>query len=156
VAAPSEAIANKLFALIQEKLNQPLKLLHTLTMFNGLDIDQSNKFTKLSSCTYIAKVLEGHGWYRPTHTSPLHTPMNHEKRYIRELKNAKGPVEPLVKETLQREMTFSYRQATVELLSTAITCRPDILCYIIKLSQYNNCPVKNPLHSSEEDFQVFT
>ena len=53
VAAPAEAIANKLFSLIQEKLQQPLKLLHALTMFNGLDIDQSLKIIKLSYRTYL-------------------------------------------------------------------------------------------------------
>ena len=38
VAAPSVAIANKIFALIQEKISQLLKNLGCLTIFNGLDI----------------------------------------------------------------------------------------------------------------------
>ena len=61
---------------------------------------------------------------------------------MRELETSVGPVEVLAKATLQREMTFSYRQAIGELLFPAITCRPDILYRIIKLSQYNNKPVK--------------
>ena len=35
-------------------------------------------------------------------------------------------------------MDFSYRQAIGELLFAVITCCPDILYCIIKLSQYNN------------------
>ena len=109
MAAPCEAIENSFFALIQEKLQQLLKLLYTLTMFNGLDIDQSQKFVELSCRAYLRKILEGHGWSRPTHDLPLSTPMNHEKRYIHKLETSVGPVEPLAKSTLQREMTFSYR-----------------------------------------------
>ena len=61
---------------------------------------------------------------------------------MRELETSIGPVEPLAKATLQREMTFSYRHSIGELLFAAITCRPDILHCIIKLSQYNNDPAK--------------
>jgi len=142
VAAPNEEIVNNCFALIQEKLQQTLKILHTLTMFNGLDIDQSQKFVKISCCTYLRKVLEGHGWSRPTHGSPLTTPMNHDKRYMSELETSIGPIEPMAKATLQREMMFSYRQAIGELLFAAITCRPDIMYSIIKLSQYSTKPAK--------------
>lgn len=39
-------------------------------------------------------------------------------------------------------MTFSYRQAIREIVFAPITCRPDILYSIIKLSQYNNKPAK--------------
>ena len=39
-------------------------------------------------------------------------------------------------------MGFAYRQAIGELLFAAITCRPDILYCIIKLSQYNTKPAR--------------
>ena len=77
--------------LIQQGLKQPLKLLGVFTMFNGLDVLQGNRYIKLSCTTYIRKILEGHGWQKPTHTLPISTLMNHDKTYMRELKLAVGP-----------------------------------------------------------------
>ena len=37
-------------------------------------------------------------------------------------------------------MGFSYRRKIGELMFAAVTCQPDILHTIIKLSQYSNCP----------------
>merc|ERR1740124_910450 len=44
--------------------------------------------------------------------------------------------------TLQKEMGFSYCQAIGKNLFAAITCRPDILYCVIKLSQYNTKPAR--------------
>jgi len=142
VAAPTKALANNFFELIQQGLQQPLQLLGVLTMYNGLDILQDNRFIKVSFFMYIKKILEGHGWEKPTHKSPLVSPMNHDKRHLSELEMAVGPTEALPKENLQKEMDFSYRQAIGEVLFAAITCRPDILYAIIKLSQYSKKPAK--------------
>ena len=108
VAASSEILSNKLFTLLQEKLQQPLKLLHTLTMFNGLNISQTYKFFRLSCSTYIRKILEGHGWTCSTHQSPISTSMNRDKRYMSKLEKANGPTEDLPKSVLQKEMGFSF------------------------------------------------
>ena len=142
IAAPSETIANTIFAKIQLGLKQPLKLLGLLTMFNGLDVVQSARFIKLTCKTYITKILQGHDWLRPTRKSPISTPMNHDKKYMSELELATGPPDPDAKIHLETEMKFSYRQAIGELLFAAITCRPDILYAIIKLSQYNTKPAR--------------
>ena len=55
VAAPSLETANKLFHLIHQDLKQPLKLLGVLTMFNGLDVLQGNRYIKISCATCIQK-----------------------------------------------------------------------------------------------------
>ena len=60
VATPSNNTVNKLFKLIQDQLRQPLLLLDTLTMFNGLGVTQGDKYIKLSCTIYITKILEGH------------------------------------------------------------------------------------------------
>ena len=62
VTVPTSDIVDKIFALFQEDIKQPLNLLGILSMYNGLDISQSNQFTKLSCETYIRKILEGHKW----------------------------------------------------------------------------------------------
>ena len=67
--------------------------------------------------------------------------MNHEKKYLTEIETASGPTDATTHATLQLELGFSYRQEIEELLSAAITCKPDILYCIIKLSQYNTKPV---------------
>ena len=109
-------------------------------MFNRLNITQGNRYIKLSCETYLTKILEGHGWLRPTHSSPLATTMNHDKKYMKELEDAKGPPDDTARAILEKEMIFSYQQAIGELLFAAIICHPDILYAIIKLSQYNNKP----------------
>jgi len=62
VASPSEAVANVIFSILQANLKQPLKLLGLLSMYNRIDISQSNRFVKVSCATYLRKILEGHGW----------------------------------------------------------------------------------------------
>ena len=111
-------------------------------MFNGLNVNQGNRCIKLSCETYLTKILEGHGWLCPTHSSLLATPMNHDKKYMKKLEDAKGPPDDTARAILEKEMKFSYRQAIGELLFAAITYRPDILYAIIKLSQYNNKPAR--------------
>lgn len=80
VSAPSEEVANKVFAKIQIGFKQPLKLLGLLTMINGIDIVQSACFVKISSKTYISKILECYDWTCSTHNSPISSPMTHDKK----------------------------------------------------------------------------
>ena len=68
--------------------------------------------------------------------------MNHEKKYLTELENATGLTEAITKAVLQKEMGFSYRQTIGEVLFVAITCRPDIVYAIIKLSKYSTKPAR--------------
>ena len=103
VAAPSEAIANKLFAILQTHLKQPLKLLGVLSMFNGLNITQADKFIRVSCSTYITKILEGHNWQRPTRQSPISTPMNHDKLYMSQLEQASGPTDTVPRLILEKK-----------------------------------------------------
>ena len=92
--------------MIQKGLKQPLKLLGTLTMFNGLNVTQGNRYIKLSCEIYLTKILEGHGWLRPTHSSPLATPMNHNKKYMKELEDAKGPPDNTAHAILEKKINF--------------------------------------------------
>ena len=91
-------------------------------MFNGIDVVQTQRFVKLSCRTYISKILEGHQWSKQTHKSPISSPMNHDKKYMKELELASGPTDVDAKMILEKEMKFSYRQAIGELLFVAITC----------------------------------
>ena len=68
--------------------------------------------------------------------------MNHEKKYLTKLKTASCPTDATARTKLQLELGFSYHQAIGELFFSAITCRPDILYCITKLSQYNTKPAR--------------
>ena len=109
-------------------------------MYNGLVVSHHNRFVKLSCTTYIERILEAHNWQKTTHKSPLASPMNHEKKYMRELETSQGPTDTIAHATLQKEMGFSYCQAIGEILFAAITYRPDILHCVINVSQYNTKP----------------
>ena len=97
---------------------------------------------KVSCAIYLRKIIQGHGWENPTHKFPTASPMNNEKKYLSELENATSPTDDIAQVTFQKDMGFAYHQAVGELLFTTITCRPDTLYCIIKLSQYNSRPAR--------------
>ena len=66
------------------------------------------------------------------------TPIRSDSKYVSELEITKGPLEVHEQKALATEMKFSHRQAIGELLFAAITCRPDIIYPVIKLSQYSS------------------
>ena len=63
--------------------------------------------------------------------------MNHDKKTTKELEIVTGPTDTIEKMILEKEMSFSYRQAIGEILFSATTFRPEMLHSIIKVSQYN-------------------
>ena len=109
VAAPTKAISNILFENIQAGRKQRLKLLGLLTMFNGLDITQSKLFVKILCRAYLTKILEGHNWLRPTQNFPISSPMNHDKKYMKELELTIGPTEVSARIVLEKDINFSCR-----------------------------------------------
>ena len=98
-----------------------------LTIFNGLDVKQENRYIRFSCETCLAETLEGHDWLRPTYSSPLATPINHDKKYMKELEDAVGPIDDTARAIMEKEMKFSYRQAMREIIFVSIICCPDIL-----------------------------
>ena len=96
----------------------------------------------MSCKTYISKILNGHGWKNLQHCATTSTPMRSDSQYIHEIENCEGPVDSTEQKNLATNMKFSYRQAIGELLFAALTCRPDILYPVIKLSQYSNAPTE--------------
>ena len=106
-------------------------------MYNGLDIAKGHHFIKVSCSSYLAKIISGHNWLTPKKTSATKTPLLHDTSFISNLETDCGPVTPQGKLKLEKSMNFKYRQAIGEILFAAVTCRPDILFTVIKLSQYS-------------------
>ena len=144
ISAPSEEISNKEFDAIQKGLREPMKRFGVVTAFNGTDIEQTENFIKVSCKTYISKILKGHGWENIQHSATTSTPMRSDSKYFFDLENIKGPTDVSEQNALAKQMNFSYRQAIGELLFAAITCRPDIMYPVVKLSQFSNVPA--PIH----------
>jgi len=141
VASKTKATCDKLILEISKHLTAPLKNLGVVDRFNGVQIEQNNRYIKIHNKEYVEKILEKHGWLNDqfkTKSRPI--PMRTESAYLRELEMTKGPVEDKEKKQLEIRMKFSYRQALGEVLYAMVTCRPDISMAVTKLSQYANSP----------------
>ena len=62
--------------------------------------------------------------------------MSDNNDYIHSLETC-TPLDKAELEKIEKEFGFTYRQGIGELLYAMITCRPDILFPLIKLSQYS-------------------
>ena len=89
ISAPALDHGNKLLSMIQTHLTQPMKHLGTLTMYNGLDVTQADKFIKVFYRTYLRKVLEGQRWLSDS-SNPVSTPMQSKAAFLRSLDTSTG------------------------------------------------------------------
>ena len=142
LSTKTEQEAQHEFDLIQQRLRETMKRFGIVTAFNGTDIHQTQTYIKVSCKTYIMKILKGHGWENLQHSSTTTIPMRSDSKHIQELEITEGPTDVIEQKELAAAMIFSYAQAIGELLFAAITCRPDIMYAVIKLSQYSNAPAK--------------
>ena len=105
--------------------------------FNGVDVTQTRDYIKISCQTYINKVLDNHQWQETTSQhNPI--PMRDDSKYQTELETATPPT--LEEATALKNAHFNCRQAIGEAICAMVTCRPDISCAVIKLSQCSTNP----------------
>ena len=146
IACKNPVVANKVIQMISEKLSVPMHHLGVLKRFNGVDIDQTTDYIKISSSTYLNKILQDYTWTteeKQCHTHPV--PMRDDSTYLRQLDTDLGPnitTNPKEYHALEKEMKFKYRKAIGELLFAMVTTRPDISFPVIKLSKFSNNPGK--------------
>ena len=138
ISALDPDIAHDIIAKIDDKMTIKVKPLGIIERFNGVDIDQTKQYIKLSNATYIKKItcdkhLEDlHGNHKPI-------PMSENTEYNKEIETA-TPLQPQALAEVEKNFGFTYRQGIGELLYAMITCRPDISFPLIKLSQYSTKP----------------
>ena len=152
VAADTQEIADEIIEVINKAMSIDIKHLGLISRFNGMDILQTKHYIKLYTQTYIAKILEQHGWTKPLHPSTQPVPMNYDTTYQRNLELARPPALADDKVKLQVKMGFNYRQAIGELLYAMVTCRPDISYACIKMSQYSKDPAEEHYKAVREIF----
>jgi len=141
IAAPSVETCDKIRTEIQGHMKNKLNDLDTVRLYNGVNIDQTRHYVKLSCESYIEKIVQHHGW-QDEYSANVPIPMRGDSKYLRDIQEAIGPDDDRDKKNLETQMGFSYRQGIGELIYAMSTCRVDIAAATIQLSQYSANPAK--------------
>ena len=134
--------AKSVIKAIHDKMTIDVKELGLISRFNGVDVEQTRYYIKLSNAVYIRKILKNHPWIndeQPAGDFPL--PMKADNEYIQQLEMAKLLPEN-ERIAYENELGLSYRQGIGEIIYVLVTSRPDISFAAIKLSQYSENPAK--------------
>jgi hypothetical protein len=122
---------------MQNELND----LGIIKRFNGMDVQQTRHYIKLSCEKYIDKIIEHHGWQNEKHANkPI--PMRNDSTYLASLELTDGTDDIKEQQELEKQMGFKYRQVIGEAIFAMTLCRIDIAPAVIKLSQYSSQPAK--------------
>ena len=140
IACTDKEICERVITKIGKRLKVPLHQLGIVTRFNGVDVLQTKQYVKISSESFLNKVLDNHDWHE---TIKQHNPipMRDDNTYQSSIETAERPTSPREAQRLQ-EQFFNYRQAIGEAIYAMVTSRPDISFAVIKLSQYSSNPAK--------------
>ena len=107
VSCIDETIVKDVIAYIDQKMTAKIKLMGCIKRFNGVDVTQPSHYIKISTHTYINKILKDTPWVCFTsHTSLI--PMNPDNMYNHNLEQ----LEPLTDHDLklvEDEYSFSYK-----------------------------------------------
>ena len=158
IAASHESIANKILDKIDDFLTFPIKRLGLLKLFNGVDIDQTSEYIKISVESYLNKIMEKHlqAWMNAPDEFPLAqhgpTPLPTKKRFVEGFlaaegeRTADGTPDMKYQRQMEAELKISYRSAIGEIIWAMTTCRPDVSHAAVKCSQFSSCPHKLHYH----------
>ena len=131
-------IAQEIIQLIDDQITIKVKPLGVINRFNGVDVDQTKHYIKISNSTYIKKILLDKNLdHLSTHNMPI--PMIDTPEYNRNIEEA-TQLDNIALKEVEKQFGFTYRQGIGELLYAMIACRPDISFPLIKLSQYSTRP----------------
>ena len=139
VSAREQSTCQEIIRLIGSHLTVPLNDLGIIRKFNGVNIQQTRWYIKLSCEDYILKILRHHQW-QELKASNIPLPMRSDSKYQREMEHAKRPTNPHEQLQVQTQAGFSYRMAIGELIYALVVARLDISFPVIKLSQYSASP----------------
>ena len=95
-------------------------------MFNGLDVDQTQDYVKISVQTYINRICEKHlaSWMTVKDMPDRPTPLPTKKDYMKHFLTAQGDPDERTQANLHKKMGFAYRSSVGELMYAMTTCRP--------------------------------
>ena len=137
VAANNREVAMNLITALNEQMRIEVKHLGLIDRFNGLDIQKTRYYVKLTCEKYLRKMIKGHDDLLKKKNVPTHpVPLPADPIYIRNLETADVPKTIPDKLKLKETMGFNYRQVIGEIIFPMMKCRPEIAPHAIKLSQY--------------------
>ena len=142
VSAKDKSTCQEIIKLIGSHLTVPLNDLGIIRKFNGVNIQQTRWFIKISCEDYISKILLHHKW-QDLQASNTPVPMRSDSKYHRDLEQTIRPTTPHEQNQVQTQAGFSYRMAIGELIYALVVARLDISFAVIKLSQYSAIPAAN-------------
>jgi hypothetical protein len=150
LATPDPSIADALYTAIGAKLQLPGEVKPPfvneglMTSFNGLDVLQTRDYLKISSTSYIRRLLAAHHWETPTvlESQPGTRPSEPiPPGSVKLLYQHPGHAEHTpAHAALEKEMGFAYRTLLGELLYAYVTTRPDIGFAITTLAKFASSP----------------
>ncbi len=97
VAAPLASTAAHIFDLVDDHLTIPLKRIGLVTLFNGLDVTQTQDYVKISSSTYmITRICAIYldSWMDEHHMSNKPTPLPQAESFLKSFHSAEGDPSP--------------------------------------------------------------
>ena len=97
-------------------------------MFNGLDIEQTQDYVKVSCSTYITRVCEKYQtpWMHSHMMRGQPTPFPTTQGSMSGFLSTEGDPDEKVQAKLALDMKCQYRNVVGELIYAMTTCRPDI------------------------------
>jgi len=140
-AVETEEIGKSIVTAIDQHLRIRIKYLGVLTMFNGMDITQTQYYIKIHCTTYLNKIIHQHNWQESTH-KPYQIPYPADNTYCKILDTALPPDTVQSQKQLSKHYNMHYRQIIGEFIWPMIKCRPDISFHITKLSQFMANPAE--------------
>jgi hypothetical protein len=154
IACKEERTATIIFDAIDFALQIPIKRQGLLTLFNGLDVQQSRWYIKISVQTYLTKTLEPYfnDWL-DIPSKPLPVPLGTNEKFHNELYRAIGDPDLKVQAALAKKMGFGYRKAIGELIWPMTTCRPDLSQAVVKCSQASAAPTETHYNAIKSIFR---
>ncbi len=130
-----------LITAINDKMRIEVKHLRLINQFNGLDIQQTRYYVKLTCEKYLKKITRGHdNLLKNVPMNPV--PLPADPTYIQNLETTTVPQTIPEKVMLKEAMGFNYRQVIGEIIYPMMKCRPEIAPHAIKLSQYMESPAE--------------
>ena len=131
------------FDKIDNYLTFPLKRTGLVTLFNGIDVEQTRDYIKISVETYLEHICEKHlmTWMGKTWGPPT-TPLPNQKQFIRGFLQAIGSDDETTQRILGEEMSVGYRSGVGESIVALVAARLDITYAVTWHSQHNARPYR--------------
>ena len=111
VSSTSTSICNAVISAINSQMTIVIKSLGTVNRFNGVDIDQTREYIKISNRTYIRKILSSKGWLDatiPENDTIKYTPMHNDNAYNTMVDNS-TPIPGKELHAIEKIMGFTYK-----------------------------------------------